>query len=101
MLWKIVQKELDKSKCSLHHFSKVSGIPESTLKKYKFNGSDPSFTNACKIADALGVSLDDLRVKPRIKHKCVDCGEEATLELDDGNWICESCAIIQGELAEE
>ncbi len=31
---------------------------------------------------------------------CVACEEkEATLELDDGKFICETCAQIQGELA--
>lgn len=35
-----------------------------------------------------------------IKHKCFLCGEEADLELDDGRWICDNCARIQGELAE-
>ena len=61
MLWKIVQKELNKRKWSLHKFSEISGIPDSTLRIYKFRGSDPSFTNACKIADALNISLDELR----------------------------------------
>lgn len=61
MLWITVQRELDKRKWSLHHFSKASGIPDPTLRMYKFRGSDPSFTNACKMADALGMSLDDLR----------------------------------------
>ncbi len=35
-----------------------------------------------------------------VKHKCLCCGETASLELDDGRWICEECAQIQGELAE-
>lgn len=33
-------------------------------------------------------------------HICCICGEKADLELDDGRWICEECARIQGELAE-
>ncbi|GAA2866509.1 helix-turn-helix domain-containing protein [Lactobacillus intestinalis] len=61
MLWNRVQKELDKRHWSLFYFSQLVEIPDATLRMYKFKGSDPSFTNACKIADALGVSLDDLR----------------------------------------
>lgn len=61
MLWTKVQKELDKKKWTLHKFSTIVGIPDPTLRMYKFKGSDPSFTNACKIADALNIKLDDLR----------------------------------------
>lgn len=34
------------------------------------------------------------------KHRCFLCGNQAELELDDGRWICDNCAQIQGELAE-
>lgn len=33
-------------------------------------------------------------------HTCLICGEQGELELDNGRWICEECARIQGELAE-
>lgn len=39
----------------------MTGIPDNTLRNYRSKKSDPSFTNACKIADALNVKLDDLR----------------------------------------
>lgn len=68
MLWLKVQKQLDKKGWSLHKFSKIVDIPDATLRMYKFKGSDPSFTNACKIADALGVSLDELRDKKVGEH---------------------------------
>ena len=61
MLWSKVQKKLNEKGWSLHKFSKIVNIPYTTLRIYKFKGSEPSFTNACKIADALGVKLDDLR----------------------------------------
>ena len=61
MLWKSVQKELDKKHWSLAKLSMLTKIPDSSLRMYKYRGSDPSFSNACKIADALGLSLDDLR----------------------------------------
>lgn len=41
----------------------MTGISDNTLRNYRTKQSDPSFTNACKIADALKVSLDDLREK--------------------------------------
>lgn len=61
MKWYVVQKHLNDKKWSLRKLSEISGIPDSTLRIYKFRGSDPSFTNACKIADALDIKLDDLR----------------------------------------
>ncbi len=41
----------------------------------------------------------ELKLKEK-KHKCVLCGQEATLQLSENSWICETCAQIQGELAE-
>ena len=61
MQWNKIQKYLDEKQWSLVKFSKISGVPEGTLKEYKFKKTDPSFKNACKVADALGVSLDELR----------------------------------------
>ncbi|RMC38148.1 XRE family transcriptional regulator [Lactobacillus sp. ESL0236] len=59
-MWEIIQKIMDKKKISIYKLSKLTGLPWSTIKNYK-NGSEMSFTNACKIADALEISLDDLR----------------------------------------
>lgn len=61
MQWLNVQKFLNKKHWSQKVLSEKSGIPIATLDKYKFYGNEPSFTNACKIADALEISLDDLR----------------------------------------
>lgn len=61
MQWNKIQKYLNKRGWSLLKLSKISGVPEGTLKEYKFKKTDPSFKNACKVADALGVSLDELR----------------------------------------
>lgn len=32
--------------------------------------------------------------------KCLICGEEGTLQLENGQWICENCAMAMGEKAE-
>lgn len=34
------------------------------------------------------------------ERKCVVCKSSAELELEDGIFICENCAQIQGELSE-
>lgn len=34
------------------------------------------------------------------EHICVLCQSNADLELENGQYICENCAQIQGELAE-
>lgn len=60
-MWEKVEKIIDKKGISLYRLSKLTGIADTTLTNYRVKKSDPSFSNACKIADALGVSLDDLR----------------------------------------
>ncbi|MCT3423921.1 XRE family transcriptional regulator [Lactobacillus helveticus] len=62
-MWKIVEKYLQQKNITIYKLSKLTGIPDNTLRNYRSKKSDPSFTNACKIADALGVSLDNLREK--------------------------------------
>ena len=47
---------------SIYKLGKLTGLPWSTIANYK-NGSEMSFKNACKIADALNISLDELRKK--------------------------------------
>ncbi|MBB1109905.1 helix-turn-helix transcriptional regulator [Limosilactobacillus sp. pH52_RY] len=59
-MWDIIQIQLDKQKTTIYRLAKLTGIPDTTLHNYK-NGSEPSFTNMCKIADALNVSLDEFR----------------------------------------
>lgn len=60
-MWKTVEKILKQKGITIYKLAKLTGISDNTLRNYRSKNSDPSFTNACKIADALGVSLDDLR----------------------------------------
>lgn len=69
MMWSNVQRILDKKHWSQRMLSEKSGIPVPTLDKYKFYNNEPSFTNACKIADALEISLDNLRER-RKENAC-------------------------------
>ncbi len=39
----------------------MSGVNYETIQNYRYKHYEPSFKNACKIADALHVSLDELR----------------------------------------
>lgn len=59
-MWNEIQKELDKKNIPIYKLAKITGIRDSTLHNYK-RGSEPSFKNMCKIADALDVSLDYFR----------------------------------------
>lgn len=43
-------------------------------------------------------SLQSTRGKK--ERKCVVCRSRAELELEDGKFICDNCAQIQGELSE-
>lgn len=60
MLWNEIQKELNRQGMSIYKLAKITGIKDTTLHNYK-KGSEPSFKNMCKIADALDVSLDHFR----------------------------------------
>ena len=62
-MWNVVEKILKERSLTIYRLSKMTGITDNTLRNYRTKQSDPSFTNACKIADALKVSLDDLREK--------------------------------------
>ena len=53
-----MQNQLDKRSISVY---RLSGIPNPTIFSYKNNGVEPTFSNMVKIADALGVSLDEFR----------------------------------------
>lgn len=50
----------EKHHINIYELSKKTGLAWSTINNYK-NGSEISFKNACKIADALNISLDQLR----------------------------------------
>ena len=60
-MWIEIQRELVKQGKSVYWLSKQTGINENTLYSYKNNGVEIPFSRVCKIADVLGVSLDDLR----------------------------------------
>lgn len=59
-MWNEIQKALDEKNLSIYKLAKITGIRDSTLHNYK-SGSEPSFKNMCRIADALDVSLDYFR----------------------------------------
>ena len=60
MLWKLIKNQMDKQNISVYRLAKMTGLSHNTLQNYK-NGHEPSFSNVVKIADALGVSLDEFR----------------------------------------
>lgn len=60
MLWEKIKNRADEQGISIYKLGKITGIPNATFYNYR-NGSEPSFTNVCKIADALDVSLDYFR----------------------------------------
>lgn len=35
------------------------------------------------------------------KSNCLFCGNKGEFELDDGRFICDTCAQIQGELSKD
>ncbi|MDF7668548.1 helix-turn-helix transcriptional regulator [Lactobacillus sp. ESL0703] len=61
MLWNKIQIILNKKHWSLAKLAEESDVNYETLKKYKFSGQEPNFSKVCKIADALSISLDELR----------------------------------------
>lgn len=61
MLWSKIQRQLDIRHWTLVRLAKESGVNYETLKKYKYENQEPTFRKVCKIADALEISLDELR----------------------------------------
>jgi transcriptional regulator with XRE-family HTH domain len=59
-MWKSLDEILKREKLSYYWLSQKTGISESTLNHY-CHGTMPRFDKVCKIASALGVSIDDLR----------------------------------------
>ncbi|MYY56959.1 helix-turn-helix domain-containing protein [Ligilactobacillus salivarius] len=66
-MWNEIQKALDEKNLSIYKLAKITGIRDSTLHNYK-RGSEPSFKNMCRIADALDVSLDYFRKEEQWKN---------------------------------
>lgn len=62
MLWKLIKNQMDKQHITAYRLAKMTGLSLNTMQNYK-NGHEPSFSNVVKIADALGVSLDEFREK--------------------------------------
>lgn len=60
-MWNKVEKILKDKEITTYRLAKMTKIPKTTIDNYHYGNSKMSFENACKIADALGVSLDDLR----------------------------------------
>lgn len=57
-----VKKLRESRKLSRYRLAKLSGVNESTLQMIENSENpNPTFRVMCKIADALGVSLDELR----------------------------------------
>jgi transcriptional regulator with XRE-family HTH domain len=48
---------------SIYRLAKNSALSKNTVTHYIKGEREPTFANAVKLADALGVSLDDLRGK--------------------------------------
>ncbi len=42
----------------------ASGVPRNTIAVLEMGRSDPSWRNACKLADGLGCKVDDFRGEP-------------------------------------
>lgn len=61
MSWQTVDRILKNKHWSLSKLSNRSGINYQTIRNYRYLKTEPTFKTMCKIADALGVSLDELR----------------------------------------
>lgn len=60
-MWDKVEKILKVKGITTYRLSRLSKIPKTTIDNYHYGKAQMSFKNACKIADALHVSLDELR----------------------------------------
>ena len=54
-----------RSELSQERLAQQAGIPRSTLTHMESGGGNPSLTNLCKLAAALGVGIEELLSRPR------------------------------------
>lgn len=67
-MWSTVENKIRESGLSIWQAGKKAGLGENTLYEMKSGRiKDMKFSTACKIADALNISLDDLRPKKEEK----------------------------------
>ena len=62
-MWEKLNLIAAKKGLTIRQLSELSGVPYTTIRDTKFR--DISFSKAEKLADALGVSLDELRTKSK------------------------------------
>lgn len=60
-MWNKVERLLKERNISIYKLSKLTNIPQTTLRNYRLKGSEPSFKNASKISEALKIDLNDLK----------------------------------------
>ncbi|MFZ7175804.1 helix-turn-helix domain-containing protein [Streptococcus hyovaginalis] len=58
-MWNRLNSIATEKEMTIRQLSEISGVPYTTIRDTKFR--DIGFSKAEKLADALGVSLDDLR----------------------------------------
>lgn len=80
-----LERELDFSNGSIRHW----------------DDSLPAIDKVMRVAEYFCITVDEfVKGEPEDSGECVMCGEKGTLEFEDKQYVCETCAQIQGELAE-
>jgi DNA-binding phage protein len=61
-MWEKIEKILNEKNISIYRLAKMAGVQRETLYSMKRTGTEsPKFDTMVKIADALGVSLDEFK----------------------------------------
>ena len=60
--------------------AKSAGVPRSTIANFESGEGNPSLAVLVKVANSLGVPIDELLASPRASDASCECGEQA-LEL--------------------
>lgn len=94
VLWSRIQGILTKRGMTANQLSHAIGYRDNGQIYALKNGriKRPSFEMIYKICKVLDISLDYL-----VAPTCVICGDPGTLQLENGKWICDNCALIAGE----
>jgi phage protein len=62
LMWDKIEKQLKIKGWSMYRLAKESNVHPSNLSNLKAGRmKEMSWTNMCKVADALGISIDELR----------------------------------------
>ena len=81
-----------RSELSQERLADKAGIPRSTITNMESGAGNPSLTNLCKLAAALGVSIEELLSRPRNETSLLKASQVPVQNRSSGKVLVIRCA---------